>query len=1050
MRRTFLWIFVAVGVVICSSPSLAQTTQLSGQVTDQQKLAVANAEVRIVDQNTGIERRVKSNDSGYYTAPFLQPSHYKVFVQAPGFDTSVSKDLILNIGQNLALNFQMRVGSTQQEVTVEGGSSLLNTSDATVGTVVDRHFVENIPLNGRSLQSLISAIPGVLTVPNSNGPGFSGEFSVNGQRSEGNYFTVDGVSANTGQTATTSLGVGSGYSGSVPELTVLGTTQSMMSIDALQEFRGSTSTYSAEYGRSSGGQFSFLTRSGTSRLHGAAFEYLRNAVFDANAFFNKFTPGATFDRPKENQNDFGGTLSGPVIFPGWKKMDTTFFFFSYEGLRLRVPKAASMTLVPTLALRASVPSGMQPFLNAFPVPGSGSVDRGNGMATYYSSFSTPSSIDATSVRIDHDFKDRWKLFARFSYAPSSTTGRYASNLAVETPTTNLVKTLTGGLDTTVTVHQVNSLRLNYTWNDNTSIYRSTSFGGATVLTVSSVPGLDAKSQINFNMTYDTPYPLLTLQNQATRQTQFNVVDGYSVAAGRHNLRFGADYRVIHTSVTLPSTWEVVFFTAQSQVTTGKPASGQARRFYGAMEPVYHNLSFYGQDQWTVNSHLSLSYGLRWDFVPPPTDATGNSPYTVNSTDPLTTVLSPKSTPLWKPSHTNFAPRLGISYTAHQTDGRRTVLRAGWGLFYDMGNPSASGGYLGIGVAAIAALNGVSYPFTQAQIDAIGQPSVAAPYSATIYGFDPNLKTPRGMQYNAAVEQEFGPKQTFTLSYIGNSGDRLLAALQYYPSRAGNANFSNSWPLILTTNQGIANYNALQARIQRSLAHGVQVLFSYTWSHGIDNATSNYTLYTLQRATSDSDVRHNFQATFVAQIPGRYHQRLLETTLGDWALDGRISARSALPLDINQTGTVDTATAQQRYLHPNRIASQPLYLPDASVPGGRKINVSAFTPVTSEGNSGRNIARAFGVAQVDLTLHKDFALYDSWKLQFRAEAFNIVNKTNLGAVYTQLTPSGSSWTSASASNFGKAYNTLNDQLGGLTGIYQQGGPRSLQLALKLQF
>src|ERR1700677_1918490 len=218
MRRTFLWIFVAVAALVCSGSALAQTAQVSGQVTDPQRLAVANADVRIVDQNTGVERRVKSNSTGFYTAPFLQPSHYKVFVQAPGFDTSVSNELILTVGENLALNFQMRIGSTQQEVTVDAGSQILNTTDASVGTVIDRKFVENIPLNGRSFQDLISMTPGVLTQsPESNSQlGSSGDFSVNGQRTESNYYSVDGVSANI------SAGSGNGISGAATGGTLSG------------------------------------------------------------------------------------------------------------------------------------------------------------------------------------------------------------------------------------------------------------------------------------------------------------------------------------------------------------------------------------------------------------------------------------------------------------------------------------------------------------------------------------------------------------------------------------------------------------------------------------------------------------------------------------------------------------------------------------------------------------------------------------------------------------------------------------------------------------
>src|SRR5882757_644493 len=244
----------AIGVFILLSLSLtvfSQTAQLSGRVTDPSQALVRSADVRVVNQATGIERRVKTNGDGSYTVPFVSPGTYQVFVQANGFSTAVSEPLTVTVGQALVFDVQLRVGSNQQDVTVEGGSQLLNTSDASVSTVVDRKFVENMPLNGRSFQDLISMTPGIVTQsPQSTGQsvGARGDFSVNGQRTESNYYTVDGVTGNI------NAGVGSGVpgpanGGTIAASTALGTTQSLVSVDALQEFRILGSTYSAEYGR---------------------------------------------------------------------------------------------------------------------------------------------------------------------------------------------------------------------------------------------------------------------------------------------------------------------------------------------------------------------------------------------------------------------------------------------------------------------------------------------------------------------------------------------------------------------------------------------------------------------------------------------------------------------------------------------------------------------------------------------------------------------------------------------------------------------------------
>ncbi len=247
----------------------------------------------------------------------------------------------MDVGGRLLRNVTLRVGSEQQTVQVDGSGETLNTTDATVSTVINRQFVENLPLNGRSFQALITLAPGTEVVP-SSGVGSSGEISVNGQRTEANYYTIDGVSANTGATVNTVSGTpGAGFSGSTPQESALGTTQSLVSIDALEQFRTSTSTYAAEYGRTPGGQFNFITRSGTNRWHGEAFDYLRNDALDARD---------TFDTTKlpERQNDFGGTLGGYLRIPGlYNGRNRTFFVFSYEGLRLANPVASQLYEVPS-------------------------------------------------------------------------------------------------------------------------------------------------------------------------------------------------------------------------------------------------------------------------------------------------------------------------------------------------------------------------------------------------------------------------------------------------------------------------------------------------------------------------------------------------------------------------------------------------------------------------------------------------------------------------------------------------------------------------------
>src|SRR6267378_1370470 len=320
--------------------TLAQTelAGVYGRVTDPSGAVIVDAEVEIKNVETNLSVTVKTNQDGLYTIPSLHPGHYLINVRKAGFKSVTVTELELNIQDNVVRNFALQVGSIAETVTVDGSGITLNTTDASVSTVVDQTYIKNMPLNGRSFQDLILLTPGVVTQTpqvtfsgNTGNPvGTTGEFSVNGQRTESNYYTVDGVSANVGTAAGDNLRQSA--SGSIAASTALGTTQALVSVDALQEFRVQSSSYSAEYGRNPGGQFAFETKSGTNQWHGTVYDYLRNGAFDANDWFNDYFQ---VKQPPTRQNDFGGTFGGPVRIPRvYNGKDRTFFFVSYEGLRL--------------------------------------------------------------------------------------------------------------------------------------------------------------------------------------------------------------------------------------------------------------------------------------------------------------------------------------------------------------------------------------------------------------------------------------------------------------------------------------------------------------------------------------------------------------------------------------------------------------------------------------------------------------------------------------------------------------------------------------------
>src|SRR5215510_6436664 len=327
----------------------AQSTNASvtGRITDPSNAVIVDARVVAITSGTDVRYENRTNSSGQYFLANLPPGTYRIEIEKTGFKRLIKPDVVLHVQDALEINLEMAIGSLSDSLTIEAGAPLVNTESATVSTIVNRTFVENLPLNGRSFQTLIMLTPGVVVSPATLLD--QGQFSVNGQRADANYLSVDGVSANFGVTGFFPLIQSGG--GALPALSPSGGTNSLVSVDAMQEFRVQTSSFAPEFGRTPGGQLSVVTRSGGNSFHGTLFEYFRNGVLDAADWFANLNHLA---KPQEHQNDFGGVFGGPVF------KDKTFFFFSYEGLRLRQP-FTQQSVVPDAAPRLSAPATMQPF-----------------------------------------------------------------------------------------------------------------------------------------------------------------------------------------------------------------------------------------------------------------------------------------------------------------------------------------------------------------------------------------------------------------------------------------------------------------------------------------------------------------------------------------------------------------------------------------------------------------------------------------------------------------------------------------------------------------
>ncbi len=1050
---SFLLFFTATLFVVClvvPSSAVAQTelAGVYGRVTDQSGAVVVDAEVEIKNVETNLSVTVKTNQDGLYTIPSLHPGHYLISARKPGFKTVTVTQLDLNIQDNVVRNFALQVGSIVETVTITADELHMNTSDGSVSTVVDRKYLENMPLNGRSFQDLILLTPGIVT----NSPQFgftgppavgkTGEFSVNGQRTESNYYTVDGVSANVG--VFPGDRVGPGNSGSIPAGTALGTTQSLVSVDALQEFRVQSSTYSAEYGRNPGGQFSFLTRSGTNQWHGTAFDYLRNDYFDANNWFNNFLKKA---EPPLRQNDFGGTVGGPIEIPHvYNGKDKTFFFLSYEGLRLLQPQAATINYVPDAALRLAAPASLQPVLNAFPVPNGpealNAMGNPTGKAQFIGSWSNPSSIDAYSIRLDHAIGERFRVFFRFSDAPSTAKTRLTGGGGTPSVTQGFKftpRSYTFGATSALSAHFGNEFRLNYSSNLSELVDGMDNFGGAQPVNLAQLQQINSSEyDVEVGLPFGAFASGLIQKHVTGLQRQWNLTDSVIFSVGRHQLKAGVDYRRI-APIQKAGLRVAYSYRIQTQVNTNNPASALGFNF-SDVSPLYTNFSAFAQDDWRITARLSLSMGLRWEVNPAPGVTSGILPFTVVGSSLATLALAPQGTPLWETGWHNIAPRVGAAYVLRNTPKYQTVLRGGFGLFYDAGQQLASDAFAGPGFTNISLLGPPrSFPIPPARLPQPASSTPTPPYGSTGFAFPTHYQLPYTLHWNVAVQQAVGDSQALSVTYVGSHAARLLQINDVDVSAVNPAfpNHVDFFPNGLTS-----DYDALQVQFRRNFSRGLAALASYTFSHSIDYGSQNISQPYI-RGNSDFDVRQNFSAAFSYDFPKVFHGRVPRAFFHHWGLDDRFSARTGFPVTLDGNQLTDPVTGDVFFGGLDLVPGVPLYQSGSAYPGGRRINPAAFSfPAATNqvGNAPRNFVRGFGAWQMDLAIRREFPIYERLKLQFRAEAFNVFNHPTFGFI----DPFRDDPT------FGQAQQALNTSLGTLSPLYQMGGPRSMQFALKLIF
>lgn len=1037
------------------------TANVTGIVEDSSGARLTDASVKLINSQTGAENSSTSNRVGIFLLPGVMPGTYSLQVEREGFATAQFTGLVLNVGDTKSFVIRMKVGNVAETVNVDASSITTNSVDAAVSTVVGHKFVANIPLNGRSFQDLISMTPGVSTqTPQAFGGGYTaqGDFSVNGQQPDTNSYTIDGVSADIGVGP---LGGHTKYasSGNAAGTTALGTTQSLVPIDDLQEFRALTSNYSAEYGRTSGGQFTLLTRSGSNSLHGTVYDYVRYFNADAADWFANFHalfPSLSYRHPYR-QNDVGGTIGGPVSIHALHNEDSkTFFFVSTERLRVTEPTAPLVRCVPSNSLIGQVPVPLQNILSALwtlggglstdPTPAETGLDCGIG-----DSISNPGSVSSTNARIDHAFSSRLSGFARSSFTPSdSLMGSPAFRMR------NHVNTQTHLLGTTfqISPNLTNQFRVGYGFSSSlfnadlsdyvplnmTSGWYPVNFNDAIGIPASSFPSASADVFIHSAGAGESE---VMTDEVFGSVHQWNIRDTFATQAGHHFLQSGFDQRHVASYIHPPAlNVRVDFFDIQSVLANSASDIAITRSLPAA--PVFNQFAAFFQDAWQVSKSLTISGGIRWEVSPAPHGRQGLDAFTAsgNIDSPEDLRITPRGTPLWNTSWFNLAPRLGAAWTIKDRTGHELVMRAGAGVFFDTNNRSAARAFSALGFSETVHPNNVAVPVTPAQLDF--SVSTSPPFAnSLVYAFPRDLQLPYAVQWDLALEKSLGSNQSLTASYVGASGQRLMREQRTdISSRNSSFNEIEWFPAGVTS-----NYQALQLKFQRSIVRGVQALGAYTWAHSIDWGSID-PAWSLTRANSNLDLRHKFEAAVSWDQQKDLGGKSGSLFWGGWGADIRITARSAFP--VTPVGNIysDPATGNRYFSGVDLVQNRPLYVYGSGYPGGRMLNGGphAANPAFilpangTAGNLPRNMLRGFGSNQFNVAVRREFRLRESLGLQFRAEAYNLVNHPDLGYVEPSLTDA----------QFGQATLMLNQSFGPSGALYAPGGPRSLQVSVRFRF
>jgi hypothetical protein len=1012
--------------ILCSYPVHGQVVggTISGTISDKSGAVVVNATVSVKNLATGVSTAAKTNAQGLYSMPNLLPGDYQQSVAAAGFEISIRNGIILTVGAQLVSNIEMKVGTITESVVVSDQPPDLQLESSSLSSSINSQTIVELPLNARSWTDLATLQPGVNTIRNMAavsstdrlGRGYGLELSVSGGRPQQNNYLLDGISIND-------------YTNQAPG-SVLG---GNLGVDAVAEFSVLTTNQGAEYGRTSGGVISAINRSGTNRLHGSAYEFLRNSALDARNFFD----GPSIAPFRRNQ--FGVSAGGPI------RKDKTFIFADYEGLRQSLG-LSTVDNVPSLTARSgmlcnppdcttftnvTVAPLVKPYLAFYPLP---DPNQAAGDIQIFS-FSGSQIVTENffTTRVDQRFSEKDNLAGSYMYdnSPSSQNDEF-NNKLIFTKTRRQLVSLEENHSFRSSL--MNSIRLGYHRE-----YAAAPSGSKAInpLAADTSLGYVPGDTVGFIGVPGLTFFTGGLSTQTPAEYNWNswqVYDNVFLVKGKHSLKFGANVERIIDNQTTPSQPGGDFefgslkgFLTNNQATPSEsvtliadaPGLATRRRIRETLFGVYL------QDDMHVSPNLTANLGLRYEMATVPSETSGRLASLQHLTDPTVIVRSPLYS---NPTLRNFEPRIGFAWDPF--GNAKTAVRGGFGMFDVQTFPANLRHTIDGTVPFYQSVNGPVPAGSFGPFSMVPTPPGPAYTDLSASGtaqraayIDQHPKRNYVMQWNLNIQRSIASNTTGMIAYVGSRSLHNLMQTDdssivlpiaktpegylwpMTPQLTLNPNFGRV-PATLWNSDGI--YHALELQVQKRMSHGLSGQVSYTWGRTIDSASGSTdgdqfknglsSLFffdrRIRRGPSDFNQTHNVVLSYTWDIPSPKAPSILGWAASGWEFGGIFSANTGVPFTVTIAPDPLGMNSTDAFSFPDKVHgcnpvqgginyvnlncfTLPVATPD--IAGTCSPFVGNGTPQNPDfpgtcanllGNSGRNSITGPGLVNVDMSLIKN--------------------------------------------------------------------------------